>query len=78
LSENVHNNKKGNFIMGKQNNIIEAGTLKCRVCGCTDFDCLRCIERTGFACYWVEEDLCSACVDEDGNEIELPEEDEIV
>lgn len=34
----------------------------CRVCGCTDLDCSGCIERTGQACYWVEEDLCSACV----------------
>lgn len=34
---------------------------KCRVCGCTDFDCRQCIEKTGGACHWVEEDLCSAC-----------------
>lgn len=36
---------------------------KCRVCGCTDDDCSGCIERTGTPCYWVEEDLCSACAD---------------
>ena len=35
----------------------------CRQCGCTDADCSGCIERTGFACYWVEADLCSACVE---------------
>jgi hypothetical protein len=35
---------------------------KCRVCGCTDFDCRGCIERTGVPCHWVERDLCSACV----------------
>jgi hypothetical protein len=35
---------------------------RCRVCGCTDEDCSGCIERTGEPCYWVEEDLCSACV----------------
>ncbi|MEN6421290.1 MAG: hypothetical protein ABFD76_05025 [Smithella sp.] len=35
---------------------------KCRVCGCTDDDCSQCIERTGKPCYWVEDDLCSACV----------------
>lgn len=33
----------------------------CRVCGCTEDDCSGCIERTGMPCYWVEEDLCSAC-----------------
>jgi hypothetical protein len=33
----------------------------CRVCGCTDDDCRQCIEKTGEPCYWVEEDLCSAC-----------------
>jgi isopentenyldiphosphate isomerase len=33
----------------------------CRVCGCTDEDCSVCIKRTGFACSWVEHDLCSAC-----------------
>ena len=36
---------------------------KCRVCGCTDNDCRRCIERTGQPCSWVEENLCSACDD---------------
>lgn len=40
------------------------GTLhKCRVCGCTDDDCTGCIAKTGQPCYWVEEDLCSACQD---------------
>lgn len=34
---------------------------KCRACGCTDTDCLNCIEKTGKPCHWVEEDLCSAC-----------------
>lgn len=38
----------------------------CRVCGCTDVDCLGCIERTGAACSWVAHDLCSACVEVDG------------
>jgi len=36
----------------------------CRVCGCNDLDCSRCIERTGQLCHWVERDLCSACVGE--------------
>jgi len=34
---------------------------KCRICGCVDGDCRQCIERTGRPCYWIEDDLCSAC-----------------
>lgn len=34
----------------------------CRVCGCTDDDCRQCVEATGSPCWWVEPDLCSACV----------------
>jgi hypothetical protein len=34
----------------------------CRECGCTDNDCRGCIERTGRPCYWVKDDLCSACL----------------
>lgn len=34
---------------------------RCRVCGCTDLDCRRCIAKTGEPCRWVEPDLCSAC-----------------
>lgn len=35
----------------------------CSVCGCTDKDCKRCIEKTGHACNWenLEETICSAC-----------------
>lgn len=36
---------------------------RCRNCGCTDLDCSQCIEKTGEPCSWVEEDLCSACVE---------------
>lgn len=39
---------------------------KCRVCGCTEDDCSQCIEKTGTVCRWVEDDLCSACVDATG------------
>ena len=39
------------------------GERTCRRCGCTEADCSRCIERTGEACHWIEDDLCSACVD---------------
>lgn len=34
----------------------------CRRCGCTDADCRQCIAKTGSPCFWVEADLCSACV----------------
>ena len=33
----------------------------CRICGCTDYDCSGCIDRTGEPCHWVEADRCSAC-----------------
>lgn len=33
----------------------------CAVCGCTEDDCSRCVERTGEACSWIESNLCSAC-----------------
>jgi hypothetical protein len=33
----------------------------CRACGCTDGNCAGCIERTGAPCWWVDDDLCSAC-----------------
>lgn len=36
----------------------------CKVCGCTDDDCRQCIEKTGSPCYWVKDDLCSACVEQ--------------
>lgn len=39
----------------------------CRVCGCTDSNCLQCIQKTGEPCSWVEADLCSACKDVDDN-----------
>jgi Domain of unknown function (DUF4326) len=34
----------------------------CRVCGCTDLNCIQCIQRTGVPCSWAEIDLCTACV----------------
>ena len=42
---------------------IITATNGCRVCvcGCTDDDCYRCWEKMGEICFWVEEDLCSAC-----------------
>ena len=35
--------------------------ISCRACGCTDDDCYCCVVKTGTPCWWVEEDLCSAC-----------------
>jgi hypothetical protein len=40
----------------------KAKEQKCRVCGCTDDDCLQCVMKTGEPCHWVADDLCSACV----------------
>lgn len=34
----------------------------CKICGCTDDNCLVCIEKTGHPCSWVNDSLCSACV----------------
>lgn len=44
---------------------FETFTWKCRVCGCTDDDCSRCIDKTGQPCHWVSENLCSACSDQE-------------
>ncbi|UKY87435.1 hypothetical protein [Elizabethkingia anophelis] len=49
-------------------------TKSCRVCGCTEWDCRQCIERTGEPCYWFEEDLCSACAASTINSIEYGSE----
>jgi hypothetical protein len=34
---------------------------KCVVCGCTDYDCRGCVEKTGEPCWWFGPDLCSRC-----------------
>ena len=34
---------------------------KCRICGCTGGNSHRCVRKTDNLCYWVEENLCSAC-----------------
>lgn len=46
----------------KVDRVAADDSAKCRVCGCTDDDCRQCIEKSGEPCYWVEPDLCSACV----------------
>lgn len=35
---------------------------KCRKCGCTQFNACVSKEDGFMTCYWVEKDLCSACV----------------
>jgi ParB/RepB/Spo0J family partition protein len=37
---------------------------KCRVCGCVEENCQKCVERTGSSCSWTseKEDLCTACL----------------
>lgn len=45
----------------------------CRGCGCTDWDCAGCIERTGAPCSWIDDDLCSACLPVALPEAEFPE-----
>ena len=49
---------------------------RCRVCGCTDADCTQCVRKTGQPCYWVAEDLCSACIDETIVQPEKPKYEE--
>jgi hypothetical protein len=41
---------------------------RCRVCGCTWY--APCITKDG-PCYWVKEDLCSACATEETKETDL-------
>lgn len=42
-----------------------SATRKCRVCGCTDTQ--ACMTEEG-PCFWLEEDLCSAHIDEEDGE----------
>lgn len=44
---------------------------RCRVCGCTEFNCIQCVEKTGKPCTWIEDDLCSACATDGKKEIEV-------
>lgn len=39
---------------------------KCRVCGCTDTS--ACMTEDG-PCFWLEEDLCSAHIDEEDGDV---------
>lgn len=59
---NIHRSRRAlQFYALLRQGLWRAG-VSCRVCGCTDWDCSGCIARTGYACYWAEPDLCSACV----------------
>jgi hypothetical protein len=49
--------------LGADCDIATEKPRRCRICGCTDNDCSQCIEKTGEPCHWVEQDLCSACVE---------------
>jgi hypothetical protein len=42
--------------------------MKCRICGCTDNN--ACIGVEG-PCYWVEDDLCSACAEDEQPLVQL-------
>lgn len=35
----------------------------CRHCGCTEYDCKACVQNScdGQPCYWIDDNLCSAC-----------------
>lgn len=35
----------------------------CQICGCTEYDCRQCIEKTGEPCSWTDETemMCTAC-----------------
>jgi chromatin remodeling complex protein RSC6/RNA polymerase-binding transcription factor DksA len=63
----IENFKYDPEISGDRENKIKAARgiidelRRCRVCGCTKYNCKQCIEKTGSPCTWVEEDLCSAC-----------------
>ncbi|EKJ5043808.1 hypothetical protein V2113_002817 [Enterococcus faecalis] len=39
------------------NKIFDPDNRRCRVCGCTQFNACP------GGCYWIEEDLCSQCVE---------------
>lgn len=45
--------------------IIKSKFGQCMFCGCVDTDCTQCIEKTGKACYWIDDThtVCSACSD---------------
>jgi hypothetical protein len=45
---------------------------KCRNCGCTDDR--ACLDRIGFPCSWVADDLCSACLPIEAWSQVMPEE----
>lgn len=49
---------------------------RCRVCGCTDDR--ACVSQDEGPCYWVEEDLCSACVNKKERVFPLKDGEELI
>lgn len=50
----------------KDRNPTDTSQQVCKVCGCTDDNCDQCVDASGEACYWVESDLCSRCLHDQG------------
>jgi len=48
--------------------VLNDNIRSCHQCGCTDEDCSHCIEKTGAPCYWVADNLCSACANTKRNQ----------
>lgn len=44
---------------GAQDGFEPHGEVTCRGCGCSQFN--PCISGEGYACAWVDDDLCSRC-----------------
>lgn len=45
-----------NYYQNRKNN-----NPQCRICGCFEGNCNKCMAITGQACHWIEDDLCSRC-----------------
>lgn len=59
----VPGNMLSHTVSLRKNTLDKVG--KCKVCGCTDTNCLECIREKGYACFWISkrEDLCSRCAE---------------
>lgn len=57
-------NYVGTYLMASDSLVFHVFVIPertCVGCGCTENDCRQCIQKTGEPCYWVSDDLCSAC-----------------
>jgi hypothetical protein len=52
-------------IWRRPSGLVADAPMQCVKCGCTDDDCTQCVERTGKPCFWVRDNLCSACAHPD-------------